>query len=69
MILKLLGPEDTYVYEYWQDDDPPSVIVTEGTSTNEDRVWVRGASSGPDDHRYYQQKSYTRVFFNQLKKV
>lgn len=51
MILKLIGPEDEFEVDYWMENEPPSVVY----NSEIDRVWVRGANSAIDDHRYYEQ--------------
>ena len=53
MILRLIGPNDEHIVNYWMEDEAPSVIHTHH------RVWVRAANSIPGEgvFNYYEQKS------------
>lgn len=63
MKLRLIGPEDEYEYDYWQDDKPPAVVTTE------DRTWVRGSNSTVDNHMYFEQLGLAWVYPDALRKV
>lgn len=63
MILRLIGPEDVFEYDYWQTSRPPAVISTG------DRVWVRGGNSTADKHLYYEQLGYEVVSLDSLRKI
>lgn len=53
MILRLIGPKDEHIVNYWMEDEAPSVVYTHH------RVWVKAANSipGEGEYRYYEQKA------------
>jgi hypothetical protein len=62
MILRLIGPEVEYRYDWYHDDDPPAVLF----SSYQNKVWVRGASSNGDNHMYFEQRGWSPILRRDL---
>lgn len=65
MILTLIGPEETYQYDWPFDHDPPAVLFI----AIPNKVWVRGANSFGNTHRYYEQSGWFPLKTTDIKRI